>query len=224
MGKELEHIDALFRDKLKNYREPTSREAWDRLSAMLDAKDKGSNTKSLGKWGLLSLITLSFIFIFPGHNTNLIQAEQQVNAAPPKIEKKAPQLITIEKAPTKPKAIEQAITNDSPEKEVQNAVEDKKDNLLLKVEKKVNEQLIINPNSIEEAYDYQNNISIKKKPALVLYKKRERARGAKGIKVEITLDETQKEEAPNATAPQTKRTINSIFRKLRKISEASKRN
>lgn len=224
MGKELEHIDALFRDKLKNYREPTSNEAWGKLSALLDEKEKTStkdNTKNLGRWGLLSLITLSFVFVFPGHNSS------QIIAKKPKItisdSKQKPLLNKeLEEVAKQPKTSSTSIKPNLEESKKE--INSQKTEILIQEKTIETNQPVPLSNDIETSQLSTMEITIEKKPVVPLFRKPTRARGAKGIKVEITIEDTKNKKQPKASAPQTKRTINSIFRKLRKFSEASKRN
>ena len=62
MSEELEHIDSIFSEKLKNYREKPSENAWDKLAMGLDQKDQEQgklNRNNKGKLGLLSITIIS---------------------------------------------------------------------------------------------------------------------------------------------------------------------
>ena len=230
MSKELEHIDALFRDKLKTYREPPSNKAWDKLSAMLDDPsntNNGNSAKNIGRWGLLSLFTLSFVFVFPGHDFEQIKAEQKIEATQITAKEPAlrPQQLNEEMAHAKPGRKKESFENasNSLQKPKQQTVV-MPQNVEAVKEKLALDQKVIKEESTVTQKFISNKISIEKKPALPLFIKKEKKQKPKGIKVEITLGGPNQKNRVRQAAPQTKNTINSIFKKLRKISEASKRN
>lgn len=224
MSEELEHIDSIFSEKLKNYREKPSENAWDKLAMGLDQKDQEQgklNRNNKGKLGLLSITIISFMFLFSGHNIKTNSSTQSENHTPElkKIISAKPSLSQ------EAEVIEEEIEQEKPVV--------KKD--LFEKAKTVNSNNTINTNQEEtqEAFEVNekkeqqslqiSSIDIEKKPLEIIQPlEKETKKRSKGIKIEITLDITEVDK--RAAAPQTKKTFNTIFRKLRKFTEASKKN
>ena len=223
MSDELEHIDAIFSEKLKNYREKPHENSWDKLAMGLDQKNQQEklNRNNKGKLGLLSITVISFMFIFSGHNIKTESSPQSKNHQP-QLEKKSSSDIplnpTLEITEMESEE-EKPITKENPNEE----------------EKTINSGNIINitqkdsQSTIEviketEKQEFQiSSINIEKKPLVkILPPERETPKRSKGIKIEITLDTTGINKG--AAAPQTKKTFNTLFKKLRKFTEASKKN
>ena len=224
MSEELEHIDSIFSEKLKNHREKPSESAWDKLAMGLDEKDQKQeklNRNNKGKLGLLSITIISFMFIFSGHNIKTNSSTQSEDHSP-KIEKNISSKVPLRQ---KPKIIEKEIDEEKP-KDRQDLAEKNKtiisSNAVNTYQEETPEALEVIEKKEKKSLQI-SSIDIEKKPPVSIQpQERETKKRRKGIKIEITLDTTQVNK--RAAAPQTKKTFNTIFRKLRKFTEASKKN
>jgi|GEM_PF-4202623 len=223
MSEELEHIDAIFSEKLKNYREKPNENSWDKLAMGLDQKNQQEklNRNNKGKLGLLSITVISFMFIFSGHNIKTESSSQSKNYSP-QIEKNSssdlPLNPTLEITDMESEE-EKPIINENPIEEEKTINADKTINI---AKEKTQSTFEVNENTDKEAFQISSIIIEKKPPVRIQPQERETQKRSKGIKIEITLDTTGIDKG--AASPQTKKTFNTLFKKLRKFTEASKKN
>ena len=222
MPDNFDHIDTIFKDKLQNFKEKPSIDAWNKIDKHLKSggnNDKGGKNQ-WGKYGLFSIVIISFMFVFLGHQTIDNESNIKTNQS---INKPSKSVFSEKIGKTENnKLIDRTTEKENPKKQLNVQNKQQSIKILLTQESIQNRE---NRNISEEKAELEDSIpevlTIEKKELVNVKKKKQKG---KGIKVEITLNSSTKNKSQQEAAPQQKSTIKSLFKKLRKYTREENQN
>ncbi|UZR95809.1 hypothetical protein [Chondrinema litorale] len=226
MSDNYQHIDSIFKEKLGDYKEKPSAAAWDKLDKHLKSNDNNNKggKNHWGKYGLFSIIVLSFLFVFSGHSTventppdnkEIIEVKPSIKQ-PLEIEEDKPEsIIESEKTELEDTLEETKSTENIVNTNNQTSLK----NTTVNIQNQQAELSGTNKEIENSELEIPEEITLEKKGLTKIEKKK--AKG-KGVKVEITL--TPSDNTRQEAAPQQKNPIKTLFRKLRKYTSEENQN